>query len=134
LAWVSPNLAQGQLERAGEAEAVDLGHDDFGHRGEQVDRPAGRKVEQVAHRAALEGAPAEGLEVDTGAERPALTGEHDHPDGGVVGEVLEGVAELVEHRGREGVERLGAGHGHRGDGAVGAGEDGRFVGHGVSAL
>ena len=108
LAWVSPNFASSAATIRSQARAssrapvkqkpLTLATTILGMEvSSSMARRAGQ-VEHVADRAALERAALQRLEVDAGAEGPALAGEHDDPHAGVVGDGEQGVAELDEHR------------------------------------
>ena len=115
-----------EFEGPGEAESVHLRDDDGVEVLDESDDAASRKVEQVADRSAHEGSSAECLEVDSGTECSARTGEND--DGNVPPTMQAGecVAEVVEHVDRDGVERRRAVQGDGRDGAVDFNEYGRL--------
>ena len=72
--------AEGELERAGEAEPVDLGDHDLRDRRQPGDHRPGGPVEPLADAALVEAPPGQRLEVDAGAERPSLAGQDDDAD------------------------------------------------------
>ena len=76
-------------------------------------------VEDVTDRPVLERPFAECLEIDTGAERPAATRQHQDADGVVARDAIDRPVEFVEHRRGDRVERVRAIEGDGGDGIAG---------------